>query len=111
MGYFPVDVLNCFENAFAGITVFVSVAQFESFILACRRPGRNRSCTFRSGFERNGHFNGRISAGVENLPRLNFCNFGFHLEFPLFNEWYKDSTGGNVFQEDKNGRANRYQKE
>ena len=110
-GDFFVDVPDRFENAFSGITVFVSVAQFESFVFSGRSSGRDRRRSFCAGFERNGCFNSRIPAGVENFPRLNFCNFGFHLEFPLFNECCKDSTGGDVFQEHKNGEANRCQKE
>ena len=77
-----VDVVDSLENAFAEITAFIAVTEFESFIFAGGCAGRNSCATNSTAFENDINFNRRVAAGVYDFTTDNFRDF-CHYKIPL----------------------------
>ena len=59
-----VYIINSFGYAFAQVTGFIAIAQFNCFVYAGRSTGRNSSTTNSAVFQNNFNFYGRIAARV-----------------------------------------------
>ena len=59
-----VYIINSFGYAFAQVTGFITIAQFNCFVYASRSTGRNSSTTNSAVFQNNFNFYGRIAARV-----------------------------------------------
>jgi hypothetical protein len=70
------------RNAFAGIPVFVPVAQLDGFFLSCGSPGGHCGYTHRSPIEPNLSLYGRVASGIEDLTSCYLNNFS-HKLFPI----------------------------
>ena len=57
-----IHILDCVEYAFAEIAVFVAVAEFEGFVLACRRAAWNSCAAERAGYCTYFYLYGRIAS-------------------------------------------------
>jgi len=57
---FGIDVLHCFEHAFAAIAALVAIAQFDRFFLSGRGPGRHRRPPMRPTLQHNLRLDRRI---------------------------------------------------
>jgi hypothetical protein len=64
--------LNRLLNSLAEITLGVSVAELEGFVLSRRCATGDGGASKRAAFEHHIGFNGGIPAAVENLARLDF---------------------------------------
>jgi hypothetical protein len=62
-----VDIVNSLQRAFAEVTGFIAVAQFEGFVFAGGCAGRNSGATHSAGFEQNFNFEGGVAARVQNF--------------------------------------------
>lgn len=71
LGDFTVHMLDGVQHAFAAITLLVAVTELEGFAGTGGGTGRNRGAGDDSGLQRNFNFNGRVTAGIENLTAEN----------------------------------------
>ena len=68
------DVFDRLAHALAAETLGIAVAQFQRFEFARARAGRDRRAAHRATSQFHVNFNGRVSARIQNLARLNVKN-------------------------------------
>ena len=64
------------EDAFAKIVLFVSIAEFDGFVLAGGGTAGNGGAAFGSGFEEDVGFDGGITAGVQDFACVDRDDLG-----------------------------------
>ena len=70
-----IDVGDGLEHALAAVARLVAVAKLHRLVLARRGAGRHGGGRDRSVVEAHANPDGRISPGIEDLERLNGCDF------------------------------------
>ena len=78
LGDFGVHVTDGFQNAFAEVAGFITVAEFIGFVLACGCARGNGSAANSAAFDAHFGFNSRIAAGIDNFSPSDGDNFGGH---------------------------------
>jgi hypothetical protein len=70
-----VDVADGFQHAFAAITFWIAVAQFNGFMLAGGGAGRNRRASSFTTREKHVGLNSWIAARIQNFAGVNLIDF------------------------------------
>ena len=71
-----IDGGDRFGHAFAEVAFLVAIAQFPRFVLSGARAARDRSSPEPAPIEMDIHFDRRIAARIENLPRSDLVDAG-----------------------------------
>src|SRR5215471_10007837 len=69
-----VDVMDCFEHAFAEVAFLVTVAQFERFVFSGRRSRRDDRTAPNTALQDAIDFDCRIASRIQNLSRFDAFN-------------------------------------
>ena len=72
---FLVDVGDCFQDAFAKISGFVTIAEFESFAFAGGCAGWDDGARFDAVVEGDFYFNSWVATAVEDFAAMDFYDF------------------------------------